>query len=105
MFYLNKNAGLNIKKKWNKKAVKAVTAALALIRSGSLTDDLDHLVNSQEERVVDCDNRLIDGRPGLAPETVEYSMAGIYKLWECVVYSHTEDDFNAAWEKLKAYFP
>jgi hypothetical protein len=31
-------------------------------------------------------------------------MAGLYKLWEVVVYSHTEEDFEAAWEKLQAYF-
>jgi len=46
VFHLNKNTGLNIKKKWNKKAIKAVTTALAPIRSGSLIDDFDYLVNS-----------------------------------------------------------
>ena len=46
MFYLNKNAGLNIKKKWNKKAVKVVTVTFTFIRSGSLIDNLNYLVNS-----------------------------------------------------------
>ena len=46
MFHLNKNAGLNIKKKWNKKATEAVAAALTLIRSSSLTDNLNYLVDS-----------------------------------------------------------
>jgi len=32
-------------------------------------------------------------------------MAGIYKLWEAVVYAHTEEDHTAAWVKLKDYFP
>jgi len=54
---------------------------------------------------VDRDNRPINGHLNSALETVEYFIAGIYKLWECVVYSHTKDDFNTAWEKLKAYFP
>jgi len=94
MFYLNKNTGLNIKKKWNKKAIKAVITAFILIRSSSLIDNFNHLVNSQEERVIDYNNRLINGHPGLVLETVEYFMAGIYKLWECVIYSYIKDDFN-----------
>jgi len=31
-------------------------------------------------------------------------IAGLYKLWETVVYAPTLEDFNIAWEKLKAYF-
>jgi len=46
VFYFNKNASLNIKKKWNKKAVKAVTAAFTLIRSGNLINNLNYLINS-----------------------------------------------------------
>ena len=46
MFYFNKNVNLNIKKKWNKKAVKAVTAAFTLIKSSNLIDNLNYLINS-----------------------------------------------------------
>jgi len=31
-------------------------------------------------------------------------MAGLYKLWEGVVYASTVDDFHTAWERLQAYF-
>jgi hypothetical protein len=46
----------------------------------------------------------LDGRPGSIPDAVEYLMAGLYKLWECVMYLHTVEGFKAAWDKLQTYF-
>jgi len=80
MFYLNKNTSLNIKKKWNKKAAEVVTVALIFIRFNSLTNDLNYLVNNQKERVINCNNRPINSCLNLAPETVKYFIANIYKL-------------------------
>ena len=104
VFHLNKNAALQIKKKWNKEAAARVAEALGLPLPLSQADDESNLNRAYNESVIDRSERSIDGEPGRAPETVEYSMAGIYKLWESVVYAYTEDEFEAAWEKLQAYF-
>jgi len=57
----------------------------------------------EAQAVVDRSNRMIDGLPGSRPaeDTVEYSMAGLYKLWEGVVYASTVSDYKEAWKKLK----
>ena len=104
IFHINKNVALNIKRKWNKEAAAQVAAAMGVKLPLSRTQEENNLDRTYEESVVDRDNRSPDSRIGAVPETVEYSMAGMYKLWEGVVYSHTVNDFNAAWEKLKAYF-
>lgn len=105
IFHVNKNVTLNIKRKWNKEAAAQVAAAMGVELPLSPTQEENNLDRTYQESVVDRGNQSPDGRISSAvPETVEYSMAGLYKLWEGVVYSHSIDDFEAAWAKLKAYF-
>lgn len=104
IFHINKNVTLHIKKKWNKAAALAIAAEQGIQVPFSQEDDETNLDRVCQESVVDRDRRGVDGQPGRALDSVEYSMAGIYKLWEAVVYAPTLDDFTAAWEKLKAYF-
>lgn len=104
VFYLNKNAALQIKKKWNKEAVARVAEALGLPLPLSQADDKSNLNRAYNESVIDYSERSIDSEPSRALKTVKYLMASIYKLQESVVYAYTKDEFKAAWEKLQAYF-
>jgi len=54
--------------------------------------------------VINYSERFINSKPSRALKTVEYLMAGIYKLWEFIVYAYIKDKFKAVWEKLQAYF-
>jgi hypothetical protein len=52
-------------------------------------------------------NRIADGAEllGPLPDVIEYSRAGLYKLWEHILYAPTIEGFKLAYEKLKAFFP
>jgi hypothetical protein len=104
VFHLNKNVTLHIKRKWNKEAAIAVAEAPGQPQPRSQVEDENQLDVAQVERVVDRAGRGPDNGAQRTPDAVEHSMAGLYKLWEAVVYSHTVDNFNTAWPRLKAFF-
>ncbi|KXX76855.1 Protein FAR1-RELATED SEQUENCE 5 [Madurella mycetomatis] len=109
IFHINKNVVLQIKRKWDRQAAAQVAVAYTASQAnndnnnnGNGDGDLDE----EEQAVVTRLNQLSgqDGDLGPVPETVEYSRAGLYKLWQYVLYTSTLEDFNIAWEKLKAFF-
>jgi len=108
VFHLNKNGALNIKRLWDKAAASAVAAAMGLKPPPSQEEqekDLDSVLDHQDETIVDRGNRPLDEEPGAPPEALEYSMRGIYKLWEGVVYAPTIEEHTGAWTRLKDFFP
>ncbi|KAK4234582.1 hypothetical protein C8A03DRAFT_47126 [Achaetomium macrosporum] len=83
------------RRKWNKQAAADVATAFAATQAGaaqSQDDAQDDPLDEDDHRVVVRLNRLAsdDGELPPLPETVEYSRAGLYKLW--------------GYEKLKAFF-
>jgi len=105
VFHINKNVTLHIKRKWNKAVAAAVAEATGNPPPRSQEEQEAELDQVEEQAVVDRANRPLDGNPGPRPEdVVEYSMAGLYKLWEGIVYAHTVEDYDKAWQKLKDYF-
>ena len=98
IFHLNKSAALNTKRKWDKAAASMVARAIGAPPPRSQEDqedDFENALDQQDEAIVNRGNRPLDEEPGAVPEAVEYSMAGIYKLWEVVVYAYTVEDYNA----------
>jgi hypothetical protein len=111
IFHINKNVALHFKKKWNKDAAAAVAqsgqqSAQQSTGQSEAPSDLDTRQDDGEEveRVVNRANRAADGSLEPLPTEVEYSMAGMYTLWEHMIYSASLDSFNAAWEMMRAYF-
>jgi hypothetical protein len=110
IFHVNKNVALNIKKKWDKRV--AAEVATQTQAQPQQAGDAQQEAGDDDQQAGDSVERMIHRvlpRGGNAERTsdtdaVEYSRAGIYKLWFHMVYAATLDDFNAAWEKLKAYF-
>ncbi|EAQ88884.1 hypothetical protein CHGG_05503 [Chaetomium globosum CBS 148.51] len=111
-------------KKWNKAAVAEVAIALAAQEELRIATQAQgqpiatppSAQRAEEEDPVFEGQKRIANRVNPDPEqqgeplppvqgVVEYSMAGLYKLWVHMVYAATVEDFNLAWEKLQAYFP
>jgi len=119
IFHVNKNVVLHIKRKWDAQAAAAVASDFAAQTPASrppqsaqplpANDSRDEDIDPDDQRVVQRLNNLASdrGNPatlGPLPDQVEYSKAGLYKLWEHVLYAATVEDFQQAYEKLKAFF-
>jgi hypothetical protein len=106
VFHVNKNVVLHIKRKWDKQAAALVNAAQVAQNNHQDADDKDD-VEEEDRGVVNRMNRVSRGQVdiGPPPETVEYSRHGFYTLWEHILFATSLEDFNTAYEKIKAFFP
>jgi len=119
IFHINKNVVLQVKRKWDKRAAAEVNAAYLAQQGqagvearnrghvGDESTDFDDGLDEEDRGVVNRLNRIADGAEPLGPlpDVIEYSRAGLYKLWEHILYAPTIEGFNLAYEKLKAFFP
>ena len=108
-----------LQRKWKKKVVDQIlavqrastaaegtrTSAESASANAGAQEELEEL-DEEDLAVVNRMNRIATGeeQPGPLPTVVEYSRAGFYKLWEHILYASTLNNFNLAWEKLKAFF-
>jgi len=103
VFHLNKNIVLNIKRKWIK---MAAGAGMQFPPPPEEEDGAGVLLDENDEYVVSSLNNMAKSGAtlGTLPAVVQHSMAGLYLLWAHMVYSRTEEGFNAAWAKINAQF-
>ena len=98
VFHINKNVTLYIKRKWNKAVAAAVAEATGNPPPRSQEEQEVELDQVEEQVIIDRANRPLDGNLGLRPEdVVKYSMAGLYKLQEGIIYIYTVKDYDKAW--------
>lgn len=103
IFHVNKNVVLNIKRKWKKDVVEQLLAAEGAPATQSAVNEEEELDGEDWAVVIRLNNlATCEGLLERLPETVEYSRAGLYKLWAHAIYVNTLDAFNLAWEKLKS---
>ena len=131
IFHVNKNVALKVKQRWDADAARrrceqerarsgrnaelgATTAGANpdLVAEADEEDDPfadDPFDDLELEEVVNRAHRLAiaeeDQDVGPLPEKVEYSRAGLYTLWNHIVYAHNEEEFEAAYAMMKEVFP
>ena len=104
IFHLQKNVTLHIKRKWNKAAAERVARSVGQPLPSRQQEEEEDLLEVEDQPIVDRQARPLDGQPGSPPNAVEYSMKGLYSLWQAVLYAYTVEEFDAAWDRLKAFF-
>jgi hypothetical protein len=123
IFHVNKNIVLNIKRKWDHRVAAAMAAAhgrgpiLQRNSGGSDTQvnnagdrDTEEEIDEEDLPVVTSLNDIHregrEGEVGPAPPAaeIEYSRAGLYKLWCHMIYAISIRDFEKAWATMKAHF-
>ena len=103
IFHVNKNVVLHIKRKWDKQAAALVNAAHA---GNAANEEEDERVDEEDMGVVNRMNRVSRNQVDIGPllDTVAYSRHSFFTIWEHILYASSLEEFNTAYERLKAFF-
>ncbi|KAK1621531.1 hypothetical protein BDP81DRAFT_336548, partial [Colletotrichum phormii] len=96
IFHINQNVSLNVKRKWK--------------GPGGLINELDVTRNreaAEDEAIQNLNDRARANEAlscGQQPQEIPHIPTGFCQLWAYVMYANTEDDFDAAWDRLLEEF-